>query len=250
MSAEQTHFGFDTVDAADKSRRVGGVFSSVADNYDLMNDLMSGGVHRLWKAYAIARAAVRPGYRVLDLATGSADLALPFARRVGPDGLVVASDINAEMLQQGRDRAINQGLMTDDPLQFCLVDAEKIPFPDGWFDLVTISFGLRNVTHIDRALSSIRRVLRPGGRLMVLEFSKPLSPTMRRIYDAYSFNVIPKIGQYIAGDEPAYQYLVESIRQHPDQETLAGMMRIAGFDAVGVENLTGGVVALHVATVY
>jgi demethylmenaquinone methyltransferase/2-methoxy-6-polyprenyl-1,4-benzoquinol methylase len=235
-----THFGFQTVDEAEKAARVAGVFHSVAARYDLMNDLMSGGLHRAWKAFTIAQAAVRPGMRVLDVAGGTADLARAFARRVGPEGEVWLTDINASMLAVGRDRMIDEGLVQ--PVALC--DAEKLPFPDGYFDRVSVAFGLRNMTHKDVALAEMTRVLEPGGRLYVLEFSKvwkPLAP----LYDLYSFRVLPGLGARVAGDEDSYRYLAESIRMHPDQETLKTMMEEAGLVRVRYYNLTAGVVALH-----
>jgi len=235
-----THFGFQTVDEADKAARVAGVFHSVAGRYDLMNDLMSAGLHRAWKAFTVAQAAVRPGMRVLDVAGGTGDLARAFARRVGPTGEVWLTDINASMLSVGRDRMVDDGLLQ--PAVLC--DAEKLPFPDAYFDRVSVAFGLRNMTHKDLALSEMTRVLRPGGRLYVLEFSKvwqPLAP----LYDLYSFQVLPRLGARVAGDEQSYRYLAESIRMHPDQETLKSMMQDAGLVRVRYYNLTAGVVALH-----
>jgi len=235
-----THFGFQTVDEADKAARVAGVFHSVAGRYDLMNDLMSAGLHRAWKAFTVAQAAVRPGMKVLDVAGGTGDLARAFARRVGPTGEVWLTDINASMLSVGRDRMVDDGLLQ--PAVLC--DAEKLPFPDAYFDRVSVAFGLRNMTHKDLALSEMTRVLRPGGRLYVLEFSKvwqPLAP----LYDLYSFQVLPRLGARVAGDEQSYRYLAESIRMHPDQETLKSMMEDAGLVRVRYYNLTAGVVALH-----
>jgi len=235
-----THFGFQTVDEAEKAARVAGVFHSVAARYDLMNDLMSGGLHRAWKAFTIAQAAVRPGMKVLDVAGGTADLARAFARRVGPEGEVWLTDINASMLAVGRDRMVDEGLIQ--PVALC--DAEKLPFPDAYFDRVSVAFGLRNMTHKDVALAEMARVLKPGGRLYVLEFSKvwkPLGP----LYDLYSFQVLPRLGARVAGDQDSYRYLAESIRMHPDQETLKAMMEEAGLVRVRYYNLTAGVVALH-----
>ena len=235
-----THFGFQTVDEAEKAARVAGVFHSVAARYDLMNDLMSGGLHRAWKAFTVAQAAVRPGMKVLDVAGGTADLARAFARRAGPEGEVWLTDINASMLTVGRDRMIDEGLVQ--PVALC--DAEKLPFPDGYFDRVSVAFGLRNMTHKDVALAEMARVLKPGGRLYVLEFSKvwkPLGP----LYDLYSFQVLPRLGARVAGDEESYRYLAESIRMHPDQETLKTMMEEVGLVRVRYYNLTAGVVALH-----
>lgn len=236
----QTHFGYQTVAEAEKARKVAEVFHSVASRYDVMNDLMSGGLHRVWKAFTIGRANIRPGMKVLDIAGGTGDLARAFAKRAGPSGQVWLTDINESMLRVGRDRLIDDGLLV--PTAVC--DAEKLPFPDGHFDRVSVAFGLRNMTHKDRALAEMRRVLKPGGKLLVLEFSriaKPLAPA----YDWYSFNILPWLGQKVAGDEASYRYLAESIRMHPDQETLAGMMRDAGLDQVKYFNLTAGLVALH-----
>ena len=237
----QTHFGFKTVDEREKSRHVRGVFDSVADKYDLMNDLMSLGLHRAWKAYTIAVAAPRSGDKVLDVAGGTGDLARAFARRVGPNGVVVHTDINQAMLRSGRERLLDEGLLL--PTVVC--DAEKLPFDSSQFDLVTVAFGLRNMTHKDRALSEMNRVLRPGGKLMVLEFSKIVEP-LRKPYDWYSFQVLPRLGQWVAGDGASYRYLAESIRMHPDQAELKAMMKVAGFGHVDVHSLSAGVVALHV----
>ncbi len=248
MSDEErgkTHFGFETVPEDEKKERVGEVFHSVASKYDLMNDVMSLGIHRLWKRRTVERAAVRPGMRVLDLAGGTGDLAAAFAPRVGDRGRVTVSDINASMLMVGRDRLLDQGRAGN--LDFVQADAEVLPFPDESFDRVTIAFGLRNVTRKERALAEMRRVLKAGGRLLVLEFSRPMAP-MRPFYDLYSFRMLPLMGRLIAKDADSYRYLAESIRMHPDQETLAGMMRDAGLEQVQYENLTGGVVALHRAT--
>jgi demethylmenaquinone methyltransferase / 2-methoxy-6-polyprenyl-1,4-benzoquinol methylase len=241
----KTHFGFETVAEEEKAARVGQVFSSVARKYDLMNDVMSMGIHRLWKRHTVERAAVRPGMRVLDLAGGTGDLAAAFAPRVGERGRVTVCDINASMLAVGRDRLLDQGRAGN--LEFVQADAETLPFPDESFDRVTIAFGLRNVTRKERALAEMRRVLKAGGRLLVLEFSRPMAP-MRPFYDLYSFKMLPLMGRLIAQDADSYRYLAESIRMHPDQETLAGMMRDAGLEQVQYENLTGGVVALHRAT--
>jgi demethylmenaquinone methyltransferase/2-methoxy-6-polyprenyl-1,4-benzoquinol methylase len=235
-----THFGYETVKETDKARRVEGVFSSVAQKYDIMNDLMSAGLHRLWKALTIQVSAARTGDRVLDVAGGTADLSSAFAKRVGPTGEVWLTDINNAMLTRGRDRLLDEGVLG--PVAQC--DAEKLPFPDNHFDIVTVAFGLRNMTHKDLAIAEMHRVLRPGGRLLVLEFSKvwePLSP----FYDLYSFKVLPWLGSKIAGDADSYRYLAESIRMHPDQETLKGMMEQAGLEKVEYFNLTAGVVALH-----
>jgi demethylmenaquinone methyltransferase / 2-methoxy-6-polyprenyl-1,4-benzoquinol methylase len=236
----QTHFGFQTVDEREKARHVRGVFDSVASRYDVMNDLMSAGLHRWWKAYTVQLANPRPGDRVLDIAGGTGDLGLAFAPRVAPGGAVVHTDINEAMLREGRNRLLDRGVVL--PTLVC--DAEQLPFPDGHFDIVTVAFGLRNMTHKEVALREMARVLRPGGRLLVLEFSK-VAPPLARAYDWYSFKVLPKIGRWIANDEDSYRYLAESIRMHPDQETLRALMREAGFGHVDVHNLTAGVVALH-----
>ncbi len=240
MSDEQTHFGFEEVAEQDKAKRVAGVFTSVAGSYDIMNDLMSMGLHRLWKAFTIQISGVREGERVLDVAGGTADLSLAFARKVGRSGQVWLTDINHAMLSRGRDRVTDHGL----PLPVAQCDAEKLPFPDSWFDCVSVAFGLRNMTHKEQALAEMRRVLRPGGRLLVLEFSKvwkPLAPA----YDFYSFKVLPWMGQRIAKDADSYRYLAESIRMHPDQETLKQMMEQSGLGRVEYFNMAGGVVALH-----
>jgi demethylmenaquinone methyltransferase/2-methoxy-6-polyprenyl-1,4-benzoquinol methylase len=237
----QTHFGFKTVDEAQKAQHVRGVFDSVASKYDLMNDLMSLGAHRAWKVYAVAVANVRPGDRVLDIAAGTGDLARAFARQAGATGTVVHTDINEAMLRTGRDRLLDDGLVL--PSSVC--DAEQLPFRDGSFDLATVAFGLRNMTHKDRALAEMCRVLRPGGRLLVLEFSRVAEP-LRKPYDWYSFNILPRLGKWVAGDAESYRYLAESIRMHPSQQELKAMMQAAGFGHVDVHNLTAGVVALHV----
>ena len=236
-----THFGFETVDAAEKARRVRGVFDSVAGKYDLMNDLLSGGLHRIWKAYTVQVADLRPGDRVLDIAGGTGDLARAFAPRVGARGMVVLTDINEAMLRVGRDRLLDAGLAL--PTAVC--DGERLPFADAGFDLVSVAFGLRNMTHKERALAEMARVLRPGGRLLVLEFSRPAEP-LRKPYDFYSFKVMPLIGKWVARDEASYRYLAESIRMHPDQATLKAMMKGAGFGHVDVHDMAGGIVALHV----
>ena len=235
-----THFGFETVDEAEKAGRVAGVFTSVASKYDLMNDLMSGGLHRLWKRFAVGISGVREGQRVLDVAGGSADLSRLFLKKTGRSGQVILTDINNAMLRVGRDRLLDQGLNT--PVAQC--DAEHLPFPDNYFDCVSIAFGLRNVTHKEAALRDMRRVLKPGGRLIVLEFSKIIKP-LEPFYDAYSFKLLPKIGQFIANDADSYRYLAESIRMHPGQEELKAMMEDAGLERVDYFNLTGGVVAVH-----
>lgn len=236
----QTHFGFENVDEAEKARRVRQVFDSVASRYDVMNDLMSMGLHRVWKAYTVSVAAVRPGDRVLDIAGGTGDLARAFAKKAGPQGMVVHTDINEAMLRTGRDRLTDEGLAL--PTMVC--DAERLPFKSDSFDIVSVAFGLRNMTHKDLALAEMCRVLRPGGRLLVLEFSKVAAP-LAKPYDWYSFNVLPKIGRLVAKDEASYRYLAESIRMHPDQQALKGLMKDAGFGHVDVHNLTAGVVALH-----
>ena len=242
MSDEsKTHFGFESVVEADKAQRVRGVFDAVASKYDVMNDLMSLGLHRAWKAYAVAVANLHEGDCVLDLAAGTGDLARAFARQVGASGLVLHTDINEAMLRQGRDRLLDEGLV----LPTLLCDAEKLPLPNASFDLVSVAFGLRNMTHKEQALAEVARVLRHGGRLLVLEFSKVAAP-LAKAYDWYSFNVLPRLGQWVAGDGDSYRYLAESIRMHPDQATLKAMMKSAGFGHVDVHNLAAGVVALHV----
>lgn len=238
-----THFGFQNVSAAEKAQKVAGVFRSVADRYDLMNDLMSGGIHRLWKHITIEMSAVRPGQRVLDLAGGTGDLAARFSRLVGPEGLVILADINDAMLRVGRDKLLDRGHVGN--LQFAQCDAQYLPFPDNSFDCITIAFGLRNVTDKDLALTAMQRVLKPGGRLLVLEFSKPRSSLLGRLYDQYSFHVLPGMGKLFAGDADSYRYLAESIRMHPDQETLKAMMSAAGFAQVSYTDMTGGIVTLH-----
>lgn len=248
MSESTTHFGFREVALADKRELVGAVFSSVAGRYDLMNDLMSLGLHRLWKRHFIATAGLRPGQRLLDLAGGTGDIAALAARALGDQGLVVLSDINAEMLARGRDRIVDEGLSAR--CACARIDAEALPFPARSFDRVTIAFGLRNVSRQHQALAEMRRVLRPGGRALILEFSAVRQPALRPLYDAYSFQVLPRLGRLVADDEASYRYLAESIRKHPDQETLAAMMRDAGFDRVDVRNLLGGIVAIHRGDVY
>ena len=236
-----THFGYETVDERAKAGRVRQVFDSVATKYDVMNDLMSGGLHRLWKIFTIGRSGVRPGMKVLDIAGGTGDLAKAFTKKVGPTGEVWLTDINNAMLTCGRDRLLNAGTV----IKTAQCDAEKLPFPDAYFDIVTVAFGLRNMTHKDGALAEMRRVLKPGGKLLVLEFSK-VTPLLAPIYDFYSFKVIPQVGQLVAQDADSYRYLAESIRMHPDQETLKQLMEGVGFDRVQYHNLTGGVVALHI----
>ena len=236
-----THFGFKTVDERDKARHVRSVFDSVASKYDVMNDLMSMGLHRLWKAYTVQVANLKPGDQVLDIAGGTGDLAMAFAKQVGPTGRVFHTDINEAMLSTGRDRLLNHGLVL--PTLVC--DAEKLPFADGHFDLVSVAFGLRNMTHKDQALAEMCRVLKPGGKLMVLEFSKVAKP-LEKVYDWYSFKVLPRMGQMVAGDADSYRYLAESIRMHPGQQELKALMKNAGFGHVDFHNLSAGVVALHV----
>ena len=235
-----THFGFETVEEQEKAKRVAGVFTSVAGEYDVMNDLMSVGLHRLWKRFAVSVSGVREGQRVLDVAGGSGDLSRLFCKKTGNSGLVILTDINNAMLRAGRDRLLDDGITT--PVAQC--DAEHLPFPDNYFDCVSIAFGLRNVTHKDAALREMRRVLKPGGRLIVLEFSKVAKP-LEKIYDAYSFKLLPRIGQLIANDADSYRYLAESIRMHPGQEELKNMMEEAGLERIEYFNLTGGVVAVH-----
>ncbi|MDP1593278.1 MAG: bifunctional demethylmenaquinone methyltransferase/2-methoxy-6-polyprenyl-1,4-benzoquinol methylase UbiE [Gallionella sp.] len=238
--SKTTHFGFETVDETDKARRVAGVFTSVASKYDIMNDLMSAGLHRIWKRFAVGVSGVRAGQRVLDVAGGSADLSRLFLKAVGGTGQVVLTDINNAMLRVGRDRLLDEGINT--PTTQC--DAEHLPFPDNYFDCVSIAFGLRNVTHKEDALREMKRVLKPGGRVIVLEFSKVAKP-LEKVYDLYSFKLLPKMGQLIAGDADSYKYLAESIRMHPGQEELKQMMVDAGLERVEYFNLTGGVVAVH-----
>ena len=240
MSDNKTHFGYQTVDENEKAGKVAGVFHSVAQNYDIMNDVMSGGLHRVWKHFTINTAPLRKGDKVLDIAGGTGDLSRGWAKRVGKEGEVWLTDINSSMLTVGRDRLFNEGLI----LPVSLADAEKLPFPDNYFNLVSVSFGLRNMTHKDIALKEMYRVLKPGGTLLVLEFSKvykPLSPA----YDLYSFKLLPMMGKYIAKDADSYQYLAESIRMHPGQEELKALMQNNGFGHVDYHNMTGGIVALH-----
>ena len=236
-----THFGFKTVDEGDKARQVRGVFDSVASKYDVMNDLMSAGLHRSWKAYTVLVSGAHLGSKVLDVAGGTGDLALAFAKKVGSQGEVVHTDINEAMLRVGRDRLVDAGYSV--PTLVC--DAEKLPLPSDYFDVVTVALGLRNMTHKEMALAEMRRVLKPGGKLLVLEFSKVAQP-LQKAYDWYSFSILPKLGSFVAGDAQSYQYLAESIRMHPDQETLKTMMLSQGFGHVDVHNMTAGVVALHV----
>lgn len=243
MSEDKTHFGFEQVDVGEKVKRVAGVFHSVADKYDLMNDVMSLGIHRLWKRFTLAQTGLKAGMRALDLAGGTGDLALRMSRMVGPAGEVVLSDINESMLNNGRERLLDEGVAGN--VRYVQANAECLPFADDYFDCVTMAFGLRNVTDKDAALRSIFRVIKPGGRLLVLEFSKPVAPGLSPVYDIYSFKLLPMMGKLIANDAESYRYLAESIRMHPDQETLKGMMQEAGFDKVSYHNLTGGIVALH-----
>lgn len=240
---DSTHFGFRTVPRSEKQRHVRGVFDSVADRYDIMNDVMSFGVHRLWKRFTVDLSGVRAGEQVLDLAGGTGDLGLQLARKLGPKGMLVLSDINAAMLGHGRERMIDKGRI--DNVRFAQANAEALPFADNSFDCLTIGFGLRNVTDKDQALASMYRVLKPGGRLLVLEFSKPNVPGLGKLYDEYSFRLLPAMGRMVANDEDSYRYLAESIRMHPDQETLKGMMEGAGFERCQYYNLTGGIVAVH-----
>ena len=243
-SQKTTHFGYEQVDVSDKANKVADVFHSVADKYDLMNDLMSAGVHRLWKRYTIEKSGAKKGDTILDLAGGTGDLAAKFARIVGKDGMVTLSDINGSMLENGRERLTNMGIAGN--IEYVQANAECLPFDDNKYDIVTMAFGLRNVTDKDAALRSIYRVLKPGGKLMVLEFSKPVVPGLGTIYDQYSFKLLPLIGKLVANDEESYRYLAESIRMHPDQETLKDMFDAAGFERTSYHNMTGGVVALHI----
>ena len=236
-----THFGFQSVDEGDKARHVRSVFDSVAPKYDLMNDLMSGGLHRVWKAYTLAVANLQPGDKALDIAGGTGDLALAFSKKVGKTGQVVHTDINEAMLSTGRNRLLDLGKVL--PTVVC--DAEKLPFPSQYFDLVSVAFGLRNMTHKDIALAEMHRVLKPGGKLLVLEFSK-VAPPLEKMYDWYSFKVLPQLGKWVAGDDASYRYLAESIRMHPSQAELKAMMHKGGFGHVDYHNLTAGIAALHV----
>lgn len=240
---DNTHFGYETVDSNAKAGMVADVFHSVAAKYDLMNDLMSAGIHRLWKRYTIEMSAARSGQQILDIAGGTGDLSALFAKRVGPSGKVVLADINASMLNVGRDRLTDRGVCGN--IEYVQANAECLPFPDNHFDCITIAFGLRNVTDKDKALRSMLRVLKPGGRLLVLEFSKPTNPIISKAYDTYSFSLLPKMGQLITQDADSYRYLAESIRMHPGQEELKAMMDDAGFVKTDFHNLTNGVVALH-----
>jgi len=243
VNKKTTHFGYREVPVSEKANLVGEVFRSVAPKYDLMNDLMSLGLHRLWKRMTISEASLRPGDRVLDVASGTGDLAKAFAKIVGKQGKVIMTDINEAMLSVGRDRLADQGIIGN--VDCVQADAENLPFADNYFDCATIAFGLRNVTNKHAALASLYRVLKPGGRLLILEFSHPTLPLINTLYDLYSFHVIPKLGEIITRDRGSYQYLVESIRMHPDQETLKAMMLEAGFEDVDYLNLSGGIVALH-----
>nr|WP_299243983.1 bifunctional demethylmenaquinone methyltransferase/2-methoxy-6-polyprenyl-1,4-benzoquinol methylase UbiE [uncultured Halomonas sp.] len=243
MDKRTTHFGYQEVALEEKASRVADVFHSVAARYDVMNDLMSLGIHRLWKRVALERAGVRRGHQVLDIAGGTGDLTLKFSRLVGPGGRVVLADINQSMLKVGRDKLIDNGV--GDNVEYVQANAECLPFPDNSFDCITIAFGLRNVTDKDAALRSMTRVLKPGGRLLILEFSKPPNALLSKVYDNYSFNVLPRMGEWVANDAESYRYLAESIRMHPDQETLKAMMEIAGLERVEYTNMTGGIVALH-----
>nr|WP_299380021.1 bifunctional demethylmenaquinone methyltransferase/2-methoxy-6-polyprenyl-1,4-benzoquinol methylase UbiE [uncultured Halomonas sp.] len=243
MDKRTTHFGYQEVALEEKASRVADVFHSVAARYDVMNDLMSLGIHRLWKRVALERAGVRRGHQVLDIAGGTGDLTLKFSRLVGPGGRVVLADINQSMLKVGRDKLIDNGV--GDNVEYFQANAECLPFPDNSFDCITIAFGLRNVTDKDAALRSMTRVLKPGGRLLILEFSKPPNALLSKVYDNYSFNVLPRMGEWVANDAESYRYLAESIRMHPDQETLKAMMEIAGLERVEYTNMTGGIVALH-----
>jgi demethylmenaquinone methyltransferase/2-methoxy-6-polyprenyl-1,4-benzoquinol methylase len=243
---KKTHFGYKQVNTEEKESMVASVFDSVAAKYDIMNDLMSAGIHRLWKRFTIELSGVRGGMQVLDIAGGTGDLTAHFSKLVGPQGQVVLADINASMLNVGRDKLTDRGVCGN--IEYVQANAEALPFPDNHFDCITIAFGLRNVTHKENALESMLRVLKPGGRLLVLEFSKPSNSLLSKVYDTYSFKVLPKMGRLIAGDDDSYQYLAESIRMHPDQQTLKEMMETAGFSRCEYHNLTGGIVAIHKGT--
>ena len=242
-SEQSTHFGYQQVPVSDKANKVADVFHSVADKYDVMNDLMSAGVHRLWKRYTIETSGAKSGDTILDLAGGTGDLAAKFSRIVGRQGQVILSDINGSMLENGRTRLINKGIAGN--MEYVQANAECLPFPDNYFNIITIAFGLRNVTDKDAALRSMYRTLKPGGKLMILEFSKPTMPGLDIVYDQYSFKLLPLIGKLVANDEESYRYLAESIRMHPDQETLKRMVEDAGFERTAYHNMTGGIVALH-----
>jgi len=238
-----THFGYEQIPVEEKQQRVAGVFHSVAAKYDLMNDVMSGGIHRLWKRFTIEASAARPGHRVLDIAGGTGDLAAKFSRLVGQEGHVILADINSSMLQVGRDKLTDNGIVGN--IAYVQANAETLPFSDNYFDCITIAFGLRNVTDKDKSLASMLRILKPGGRLLILEFSRPAHTVLEKIYDRYSFSVLPFMGKLIADDPDSYRYLAESIRMHPDQKTLRAMMEHAGFVHCDYHNMTGGIVALH-----
>ncbi|AJI45847.1 bifunctional demethylmenaquinone methyltransferase/2-methoxy-6-polyprenyl-1,4-benzoquinol methylase UbiE [Francisella tularensis] len=250
MSKENktTDFGFTQVPWEEKQKKVAGVFHSVAAKYDLMNDLMSFGIHRIWKKQTIAKSGVRKGDNVLDLAGGTGDLAYKFCQMVGQQGKVILSDINSSMLEVGKEKLTNRGCVGN--IEYVQANAECLPFPDNYFDCITISFGLRNVTDKEKALASMCRVLKPGGRLLVLEFSKPIIPLLSKVYDEYSFKALPFLGKIITQDAESYKYLAESIRKHPDQQTLKQMMYDAGFDNVEYQNMSGGIVALHIGYKY
>ncbi len=243
MKKNETHFGYKTVDEKEKESLVAGVFDSVASKYDIMNDVMSFGVHRIWKKITMQHTGLKAGDRALDVAGGTGDLTMEMSRQVGPTGEVIISDINAAMLQEGRRRLLDKGFGGN--IKFVEANAEDLPFEDNSFHCITIAFGLRNVTHQDRALASMYRVLKPGGRLLILEFSKPVVPGLDKVYDFYSFNILPNMGKLIANDADSYRYLAESIRMHPDQATLKTMMNNAGFERCTYHNMTGGIVALH-----
>lgn len=247
-SDELTDFGFTRVSKSEKTKKVADVFHSVANKYDLMNDLMSFGIHRCWKRFTISLANVKPGQVILDVASGTGDLAKAYARRVGQTGLVLVTDINDSMLAIGRQRLQDAGLL--DNVRYAQVNAEQLPFPPDHFDLISIAFGLRNVTQKEKALRAMYQCIKPGGRLFILEFSKPILPGLNKIYDLYSFKLLPKIGKVVAKDEDSYRYLAESIRKHPDQQTLKKMILEAGFDACNIHQLSGGIVALHIAMKY
>lgn len=243
MTKKETHFGYKTVDEDVKETLVAGVFDSVASKYDIMNDVMSFGIHRIWKKIAMQHTGLKPGNRALDVAGGTGDLTMEMSKQVGPTGEVIISDINPSMLEEGRKRLLDKGYGGN--IRFVEANAEDLPFEDNSFHCITIAFGLRNVTHQDKALASMYRVLKPGGRLLILEFSKPVVPGLDKVYDFYSFNILPKMGKLIANDEDSYRYLAESIRMHPDQATLKAMMVEAGFERCTYHNMTGGIVALH-----
>lgn len=243
MTDKNTHFGFEQVAWKEKARRVGSVFDSVANNYDVMNDAMSFGVHRLWKRFAVEQTGARQGQNILDLAGGTGDLAERMSRMVGASGQIVVADINSSMLERGRERLLDKGISGN--VRFVQANAEQLPFPDHYFDCITIAFGLRNVTDKQAALDSMYRVLKPGGRLLVLEFSQPVVPGLKHVYDLYSFKLLPLMGRLIAGDEKSYRYLAESIRMHPGQEDLKAMLEQSGFEDCDYHNLSGGIVALH-----